>query len=399
MAKKLDLKSVMQRAAVAPTPVEIDPFDRAEEVLKRRPTGYVIVEPDAPKVEDKQETKASTKKSEPTLESNSKDAAKNESSSVPSPNAPPAINPRPSDVHISNVPLQTGLLGTPRFEEVPLELIDENPFNARHIYLAEKVAELSNSMSKSGQLIPGLAASRGERRTLIAGHYRKKAATLAGIKTLRLMVYDDVSDQDLYVLSYKENTEQTEQSPLDNALAWQNLLDKGVFSNEVEIAEAIGMSKANINKTLSILKLEPSVMSYVEQSPTSYALSVLYELVLLQKVAGAPATCDMASRVLESGAGRKEIQNARERHEAKEGLPSRRRQHETSRSYRLWNNDEVKIGNIKEWDSGKVVVDVNFVDQNDKTKFIETIRAWMAEHQQANKSSGENVENPGETLS
>lgn len=380
MAKKLDIRSAMKSAAARPTPAEIDPFDHAEEVLKRRPTGYMTVEKEeAAKVQTTAAPAVKPKTLEHSVQKTTPAAIQTPETKVPT--APAVV----ADSE-SSLPKGSGLLGKPRYEEVPLDLIDENPYNARHIYLAEKVSELSNSLNQLGQLIPGLAAARGKRRLLIAGHYRKKAATLAGIKSLKLMVYDNVTDQDLYVLSYKENTEQTEQTPLDNALSWQKLLDDGIFTSEVAIGEKIGMSKANINKTLSILKLEPSVMAYVEQNPASYPLSVLYELVLLQKIAGAPVACDMAARVVDSGVGRKEILQARERHEAREGLPTRRRQHENARSYRLWNQD-VNIGNIKEWDSGKVVVDVNFADQAEKQKFIEVIRTWMASQQAGSTAS------------
>lgn len=377
MAKKIDYRNAMKRAAEAPIPQEIDPFARAEETLRRRPTGFTTAEehPAPP---------AAT--AAPAAEKPSGKAA-----SAPAPAKPAAAAAAQAITagaafsaehkEIMEKLGQAGLkLGEPRFELVPLDLIDENPYNARHIYMTEKVNNLSTSMRERGQLIPGLAAARGERRVLIAGHYRKKAATLAGIQYLKLMVYDNVSDQELYILSYKENTEQTEQTPLDNALAWRKLLDNGVFSTETAIGEAIGMSKANINKTLAILKLEPSVMAYVEQDPTAFALSSLYELVLLQQTAGAPSAAEMASRVLENGIGRKEIQQARERYEAKEGISAPRRQNERSRTYPIW-HDSVNIGKIKEWDSGKVAMEVTFTDADAKSKFIEAVRKMITSGQ------------------
>lgn len=353
LPKKLSLQSVMQAGVSTKSPAEKNRFDHAEELLTRRPTAYVVTEPSAAKEEGSGSSETSV-----AFESKISTASSLEID--------------------SSEGVQASRLGSPRFEEVPIELIDVNPYNARQIYLAEKVASLASSMAQSGQLIPGIAVARGERRELIAGHYRRKAAIHAGIKTLKLMVYDNVSDQDLYVLSYKENTEQTEQTPLDNALAWKKLLDHGVFKSEQAIAEAIGMSGSNVNRTLAILKLEPSVLSLVEQAPQQFALSVLYELYLLQGVAGAPVAHDMATRVLENGIGRKEIRQARDRHEMSAGKPSTKRQHESARAYRLWNQD-VNIGKIREWDSGKVLVDVTFADQAEKMRFIDNVRALIAQ--------------------
>ena len=314
MAKKLDFDKEIGQAVQRMRSNPHDRFARAKEVLAQRPTGHT---------------------------------------------PPPAPMPGVGEGAVAALPTLpivsavSSRLGTPSYMEVPLDLIDDNPYNARQIYQPEKVAEL--------------AVKRDDRYILIAAHYRKKAAKQAGLHSLKLMVYENVSDQDLYLLSYKENAEHNAQTPLDNAYAWKRVLDQGVYQSEVELAEAIGMSKANVNKTLSIMKLDSIVLDVVAQHPEAYGLSLLYELHLLQQVAGSVLAADMALRVVEQGIGRKEVAAARERIEAT-GTPSgRRRRNETSRLYRLQN------GQVREWDSGRVLVDMKFDNEESKRAFMEEV--------------------------
>src|SRR5690606_34630553 len=115
-------------------------------------------------------------------------------------------------------------------------------------------------LKMDGQLVPGIAVRNGERRTLIAGHYRRRGLVINGTRTMRLMVYDSLSEQEMYALSYKENHSRNEQSPLDTAMAWKKLLEDGVYDSAMAIAERIGMSKGNVNKTLAITRLDPAVL-------------------------------------------------------------------------------------------------------------------------------------------
>ncbi|OXR48677.1 hypothetical protein PuT2_11970 [Pusillimonas sp. T2] len=261
------------------------------------------------------------------------------------------------------------------YMEVDLELIDDNPFNARAIYLPEKIAEKAADIKLRGQLVPGLAMRKGDRFQLIAGHYRRRALPLAGLKTMKLMVYPQLSTQQLYVLSYKENAEANPQTPLDNAIRWKSLLQEKVFGSELEIAESISMSKANVNKTMQILNLPAQVLEILEQNPGAFALSTLYEIVLLHKVAGEREACMAAESVLSNGWGRKDVADRRTIFENKGATP--RRRNETSRQYKILDGDD-KIGAIKEWDNGKVVLEVNSLDPEKRIKIVEELKRLFA---------------------
>jgi ParB family chromosome partitioning protein len=255
------------------------------------------------------------------------------------------------------------------FAQVATENIRPNPFNARQIYHPERVKEMATSILASGQLMPGLATVRNGDTILAAGHYRWKGIKLSGIPFMNLMIHEGLTDQELYEISFKENDERTAQSPLDNALSWKKLLNDKIYSNESNIAEATGISLSNINKTLAILRLSEPTLEFIREKPEQYALSALYELVLLEKVAGFDVALDMARKLAADEAGRKEVAELRATYET----PKPRKTKENSRQYKI-HIDGQPAGFIKEWDSGKVALEVNLANPAERDALVQELK-------------------------
>jgi len=252
---------------------------------------------------------------------------------------------------------------------IPLEQIDPNPFNARKIYRTSRVSELAASIGAHGQEIPGVATVRGDRIVLAAGHYRLRALKMIGAKTMALMIHDGLSNRDLYAHSYRENAEREAQSALDNALSWRELLDQGVYASETEIAEVTGMSLPNVNKTMAALRLSVAVLDFIKEDPKTFAMSVLYELALYENVAGTVKALAIAKLVSTNDAGRKEIQEARANVES----PRERKRKETSRQYKIQHEGQ-QIGSLKEWDSGKVILEIMLTDMKERSSLIAELK-------------------------
>src|SRR3546814_11702523 len=85
------------------------------------------------------------------------------------------------------------------------------------------------------------------------------------------------------------------------------------------------MSKSNVNKTLAILNLDRSVLEIIEHAPGKFALSSLYELTLLEKVAGAREAALMAELLHRDGIGRNDISARRARFEPPRKISRRER--------------------------------------------------------------------------
>ncbi len=253
--------------------------------------------------------------------------------------------------------------------EVSIELIDLNPFNARQIYKPERVAELAKSIAANGQEIPGIATLKNGRYVLVAGHYRLRAIKQLGLQKMLVLVHDNLSDRDLYAMSYRENAERESQTTLDNAMSWRTLLQQSIYKNETEIAEATGMSLPNINKTMAVLKLSKETLDVIQQEPSNFALSSLYELVQYEAVAGVASGVKMAKLILEGEVGRAEINDAR----AKLQTGKERKRKETSRQYTVQASGK-KIGKLKEWDSGKVALELIFDEPEKRIQFVNMLK-------------------------
>ncbi|AZG17297.1 ParB/RepB/Spo0J family partition protein [Cupriavidus pauculus] len=312
-----------------------DRFARAQALVERQPNGFAEKRMDAP--------------------------APDSTASV---TAPAAITLHPAD---ATEPRDR----EPYFEEVDISLIDENPYNARRLYRPERVHELAGEIRADGQLVPGLATIRNGRRVLAGGHYRFRALKAAGKTRMKLMIHPDLTDQQLYQISYKENAEREQQSPLDNALAWKSLMDEGIYPNESAISEATGMSLPNVNKTMSILKLSDGILDIVKERPEPFALSTLYQLTLLERAAGSSVAATMAMKVRDEVAVCRDVEEARARYENKPA----RKQKETSRQHKLLSADGKPLGVLKDWDSGKVTFEITLLDPVRRQALVEELKA------------------------
>lgn len=254
--------------------------------------------------------------------------------------------------------------------EVALDNIEPNPFNARHIYRPQRVNELATSIGTNGQETPGSAVELSDGKViLVAGHYRWKALKLLN-RPMLLVVYPPMTNQELYAKSFRENHDREEETALDNALAWRNLIDKGVYSSETEIAEVTGYSLPTINKTLAVLALPEPLLAIVRENPVQFKVSLLYELKLFAESAPVEKAIELAQGILTGDVSRKTITDARDFYHKPKNV---RKQKETSRAYKI-THDGKNIGSMKTWDSGRVSFDVKIIDTVERQKLISDLR-------------------------
>lgn len=264
--------------------------------------------------------------------------------------------------------LQPGVL-----EQVDLSVIEDNPFNARAIYLAEQISEMASSLRAVGQLQPGIAIRRDGRYVLVAGHYRRRGLELAGITSMSLIVYPDVPDVRLFEISHAENRYRNSQTAIDDAITWRSLLDRGVYPSNEVLAAAIGYSSVRISKTLAAMRLNEETVSIVRSNPDRFPLDMLYEITLLQKVAGDHYAKQYAEKVVNEGLLRKDVVSARHRLEGKrtESEPVVRK--DVASRFNLWRKG-VKVGDIRYRMNGEIVLRVALTDPEENKGALEELR-------------------------
>lgn len=254
-----------------------------------------------------------------------------------------------------------------------LDQVHENPLNARHIYNPEVIKELAASIAMRGQLVPATAVIHPTLRghyLLVDGHYRRKAAAVAGLQEIDLVLRAHEGDIEMYRLSWLLNEERNAQSPLDNAFAWRKLLDKKVVRNEGQIAEMLGVSLPTVNKTLSLLRLPPAVLERMRDHPAKFGVFTGYELTLASKKLPEADLLALVERIVLQDLSSRAVAAFRAKLDSGE-LP---RQKEISRQYKIHRKGE-QIGWLKEWDSGKVALEVLVTDPKERAALLTTLRA------------------------
>ncbi|CAG2146016.1 Nucleoid occlusion protein [Cupriavidus yeoncheonensis] len=254
-----------------------------------------------------------------------------------------------------------------------LSHLHDNPLNARRIYDPAVVQERAASIATHGQKTPGLAApdpSRPGHYILIDGHYRKRALASAGKLEMECFVENDLSDLDFYRLSFMLNEQRSDQSALDNAIAWRQLLDEGKVQKEEDICELTGISAGTVNKTLALLRLPESVLGVMRERPNAIGIAAGYELTLYFKLAGEDRTRELATRIMTDGLSSREVESIRKH--AQEGKS--RKVKEISRQYKIRTDAGQLLGTIKEWDSGRVMLDVQLSDRSAREALVEALK-------------------------
>lgn len=280
--------------------------------------------------------------------------------------------------NLLNAPGPSGVVDSGRkILRVPIALTEDNPLNARHLYVQSRINEISASLKKHGQETPAPATLRAGRYTLAGGHYRKRGLIQNGETMIDIIDVGPLTDQQLYEMSYRENCEREEQSALDNAYAWRKLLDEKVYATDAELAASLGLSKGTVSKTLKSLSISPEVMDLINEAPASFALTVLYELALFEPLGGIKRTKELVQQVVKDEIGRKEIQHARS---LLEDAPTRSRR-KTSQQYQLHYGASA-VGLLKEWETGKLEIEIEISDPVARASLVESLKAIFQESRQ-----------------
>lgn len=156
-----------------------------------------------------------------------------------------------------------GLLPVPgaRFAELPVGLIRPNPRQPRTAFDEDALEELVGSIREIGVLQPVVVREVADGFELIMGERRWRATQAAGLETIPAIVRE-TEDGDLLRDALLENLHRSQLNPLEEAAAYQQLLDDFGCTHE-ELATRISRSRPQISNTLRLLKLPPLVQRRV----------------------------------------------------------------------------------------------------------------------------------------
>ncbi len=148
------------------------------------------------------------------------------------------------------------------FDEIPVASIVPNPRQPRQIFDEETLAELAASIKVVGLLQPVVVRRTGAGQyELVMGERRWRACQLAELASVPAIVRE-TSDDDLLRDALIENLHRQQLNPLEEASAYQQLLDDFEATHE-ELARRVGRSRPHITNTIRLLNLPPAVQRRV----------------------------------------------------------------------------------------------------------------------------------------
>jgi ParB family chromosome partitioning protein len=259
---------------------------------------------------------------------------------------------------------------------IPLNQLDENPFNARQLYDSGLIEDLAQSIATHGQKVPAVAALNPEkpgRYILVDGHYRRKALESLGMDDIECVLESAPKPADLYRLSFLLNEKRHQQTALDNALAWRKLLDTGAAAKEEDLLALTGLSWATVNRTLALLKLPDVVLARLREAPEHFGVSIAYEIYQYFSAAGDKPTLELVDRVIKQDLSRRDIEQLRRK--AESGV--KRKKKEVSRQHKIFFDGDTPVGVLKDWDSGRIVLDLLLKDQPKREKLLAELKTLV----------------------
>ncbi|MCM1215566.1 MAG: ParB/RepB/Spo0J family partition protein [Lachnospiraceae bacterium] len=158
---------------------------------------------------------------------------------------------------------------------VKITMVEPNRKQPRKNFDEDALQELSDSIKQFGLLQPILVQDRKDHYEIIAGERRWRAAKIAGLKEIPVIVRD-YSDQEIMEISLIENIQREDLNPIEEAQAYKRLLTEFNLKQD-EVAERVSKSRAAVTNSIRLLKLSDEVQQMVidDMISTGHARTLL----------------------------------------------------------------------------------------------------------------------------
>ena len=163
----------------------------------------------------------------------------------------------------------------PEPTEVEIDLIQPGPMQPRTHFDEGSLEGLADSIRTHGIVQPLLVRRQGDRYELIAGERRWRAARLAGLSRVPVVV-KEVRDQDLLEIALIENIQREDLNPIEEAQAYRRLIENVGLTQEA-LAARVGRDRSYITNYLRLLKLPDDLQQLVIEGrlSTGHARTIL----------------------------------------------------------------------------------------------------------------------------
>lgn len=145
--------------------------------------------------------------------------------------------------------------------QVPVESIEQNPYQPRKSFDDDELASLSASIRTHGVLQPLVVRQIGDRYQLVAGERRLRAARDAGLARVPVNVVD-FNDQQVLEAALVENIQRSDLNPIEKAQGFKDYLTRYHMTHE-QLAARLGLGRATITNLVALLELPAELQDAV----------------------------------------------------------------------------------------------------------------------------------------
>lgn len=138
-------------------------------------------------------------------------------------------------------------------QKIKITQIEPNKSQPRKQFDEDALQELADSIKQYGVLEPLIVTKKGKFYEIIAGERRWRAARLAGVKEVPVVIRE-YTDREIMEISLIENIQREDLNPIEEALAYESLINEYSLTQE-EVAEKVSKNRSTIANSLRLLKL------------------------------------------------------------------------------------------------------------------------------------------------
>lgn len=151
---------------------------------------------------------------------------------------------------------------------LPTHKLEPNPLQPRKLFDEEELQALSESIAQHGIIQP-LTVRKGQNGyyQIIAGERRWRAARMAGLRTVPVVVLD-ADDRAVMELALVENLQRQDLNPMEEAMGYRQLMQEYGFTQE-QVAEKVTKSRSAVANALRLLNLSPAIAQLVTDGKLS----------------------------------------------------------------------------------------------------------------------------------
>jgi ParB family chromosome partitioning protein len=159
--------------------------------------------------------------------------------------------------------------------DISIEELFPNPTQPRKLITDDKIADLSESIKKSGLISPIIVRKMNTKYEIIAGERRYHACKMAGIDKIPSIV-KEISDEEAFKISLIENLQREDLNPMDEAEAYYTLKNQFNLTHQ-EIADSVVKDRSTITNALRMINLPEEIKESLRNSSisTGHARAIL----------------------------------------------------------------------------------------------------------------------------